>query len=49
MKMNRLAPLCLLALLCVADHSVTKAPVRVIFFEIIPAAWTGPTVIPPKS
>jgi quercetin dioxygenase-like cupin family protein len=27
----------------------TKAPFRVIFFEILPADWMGPTVIPPKA
>jgi quercetin dioxygenase-like cupin family protein len=27
----------------------TKAPVRVIFIEILPADWTGATVIPPKA
>jgi quercetin dioxygenase-like cupin family protein len=27
----------------------TKSPLRMIFFEILPADWTGPTVIPPKS
>jgi quercetin dioxygenase-like cupin family protein len=27
----------------------TKQPLRVLFFEILPADWTGPTVIPPKS
>lgn len=27
----------------------TQAPVRVIFFEIIPSEWKGSTVIPPKA
>ncbi|MGH7304405.1 MAG: cupin domain-containing protein [Candidatus Rokuibacteriota bacterium] len=27
----------------------TKQPLRVIFFEIIPAEWAGATVIPPKA
>jgi quercetin dioxygenase-like cupin family protein len=27
----------------------TKAPLRVIFFEILPADWVGPTVISPKA
>jgi quercetin dioxygenase-like cupin family protein len=27
----------------------TKQPLRVLFFEVLPADWTGPTVIPPKS
>ena len=27
----------------------TKAPLRVLFFEILPAQWTGPSVIPPKA
>jgi quercetin dioxygenase-like cupin family protein len=26
----------------------TRAPLRVLFIEILPADWTGPTVIPPK-
>jgi quercetin dioxygenase-like cupin family protein len=32
-----------------AAHNKTKSPLRVIFFEILPAEWVGPTVIPPKS
>jgi quercetin dioxygenase-like cupin family protein len=27
----------------------TNKPVRVIFFEVLPAAWSGASVIPPKS
>jgi quercetin dioxygenase-like cupin family protein len=27
----------------------TKSPVRVVFFEILPAEWNGPSVIPPKA
>lgn len=27
----------------------TKSPLRVIFFEVLPVDWTGPTTIPPKS
>jgi quercetin dioxygenase-like cupin family protein len=27
----------------------TKSPVRIIFFEILPSEWSGPTVIPPKA
>jgi len=27
----------------------TKAPVRVAFFEILPADWSGPSLIPPKA
>jgi quercetin dioxygenase-like cupin family protein len=27
----------------------TKAPVRVVFFEILPIDWAGPAVIPPKA
>ena len=27
----------------------TKSPLRIIFFEVLPAHWTGPTVIGPKS
>ena len=27
----------------------TKTPLRVIFIEILPANWMGPTVIPPKA
>jgi quercetin dioxygenase-like cupin family protein len=27
----------------------TDTPVRVIFFEVIPVDWGGPTVIPPRS
>ena len=27
----------------------TKSPLRVIFFEVLPVDWTGPTAIPPKS
>jgi quercetin dioxygenase-like cupin family protein len=30
-------------------HNKTNAPLRVIFFEILPADWTGPTTIPPKA
>ena len=26
----------------------TKSPVRVMFFEILPTQWTGPSTIPPK-
>ena len=27
----------------------TKLPVRVIFFEVLPAQWSSPSVIPPKT
>ena len=27
----------------------TKSPVRVVFVEILPADWRGPSVIPPKA
>ena len=27
----------------------TKQPLRVLFFELLPADWAGPTVIPPKA
>ena len=27
----------------------TKAPVRVVFFEVLPVSHTGPSVIPPKA
>jgi quercetin dioxygenase-like cupin family protein len=27
----------------------TKSPVRLVFVEILPAAWQGPSVIPPKA
>ena len=27
----------------------TKSPIRVIFIEILPADWMGPTLIPPKA
>jgi hypothetical protein len=27
----------------------TKAPVRVVFFEVLPVTHTGPSVIPPKA
>lgn len=30
-------------------HNRTKAPLRLLFFEILPAEWTGPSVIPPKA
>ena len=29
-------------------HNKTKGPVRVIFFEILPVEWSGPSLIPPK-
>jgi quercetin dioxygenase-like cupin family protein len=27
----------------------TKSPLRMIFFEILPVQWSGPSVIPPKA
>ena len=27
----------------------TNLPLRILFFEILPKDWAGPTVIPPKS
>jgi quercetin dioxygenase-like cupin family protein len=27
----------------------TKLPLRILFFEVLPADWAGPTVIPPRS
>jgi len=27
----------------------TQAPVRVVFFEVLPVSYTGPSVIPPKA
>lgn len=30
-------------------HNDTKTPVRVVFVEILPAQWVGPSVIPPKT
>jgi quercetin dioxygenase-like cupin family protein len=27
----------------------TTSPLRIIFFEILPAEWTGPSLIPPKA
>jgi quercetin dioxygenase-like cupin family protein len=27
----------------------TKSPLRIVFFEVVPAHWTGPTVIVPKA
>jgi quercetin dioxygenase-like cupin family protein len=27
----------------------TKSPVRIIFFEVLPAQWASPSVIPPKT
>ena len=29
-------------------QNLTKSPVRVMFFEILPTQWTGPSTIPPK-
>ena len=30
-------------------RNTAKTPLRVLFIEILPADWTGPTVIPPRS
>jgi len=30
-------------------HNSSKSPTRMIFFEIVPAEWKGPSSIPPKS
>ncbi len=30
-------------------HNKTKLPLRVLFVEVLPAEWTGPTAIPPKA
>src|SRR5262245_3516618 len=29
--------------------NATKSPVRVVFFEIVPADWVGPSTVPPRS
>jgi quercetin dioxygenase-like cupin family protein len=30
-------------------HNNTKSPVRVVFVEVLPAEWSGSSVIPPKA
>jgi quercetin dioxygenase-like cupin family protein len=30
-------------------HNRTNAPVRIIFFEVLPVQWSGPSVMQPKS
>ena len=30
-------------------HNKSKQPLRVVFFEILPAQWASPSVIPPRS
>ena len=30
-------------------HNKTKAPLRILFVEILPADWTGAVVIPPRT
>ena len=30
-------------------HNKSTSPVRVIFFEILPSQWNGPSLIPPRS
>ena len=32
-----------------AAYNHTNAPLRIAFFEVLPADWAGPTVIPPKA
>ena len=29
-------------------HNAGKAPLRIVFFEVLPASWSGPSVIAPK-
>jgi hypothetical protein len=30
-------------------HNDTRSPLRVLFVEVLPADWKGPSVIPPKA